>query len=131
MVIGFLSSRPPSPNCFQNNKSAIQNSKFVEEAILDLLKSGRIKESFAPPLAVNPLNVSENSCGMKRLILDLRYINQLVWKDRFKLDDWKTMMQYVKKGVYIFNFDLKNGYHHLDLFQSHQPYYRVFLSCRG
>ena len=32
------------------------------------------------------------------------------------------MMQYVKKGGYIFNFDLKSGYHHLDLFQSHQPY---------
>ena len=32
------------------------------------------------------------------------------------------MMQYVKKGGYIFNFNLKNGYHHLDLFQSYQPY---------
>ena len=52
----------------------------------------------------------------------MRYINQFVWKDRVKLDDWKTMMQYVKKGGYIFNFDLKSGYHHLDLFQSHQPY---------
>ena len=75
-----------------------------------------------PPLVVTPLTVSENSCGKKRLILDLRYINQFVWKDRFKLDDWKTMMQYVKKGGYIFNFDLRSGYHHLDLFQSHQPY---------
>ena len=48
--------------------------------------------------------------------------NQFVWKDRFKLDDWKTMMQYVKKGGNICNFDLKSSYHHLDLFQSHQPY---------
>ena len=27
------------------------------------------------------------------------------------------MMQYVKKGGYIFNFDLRSGYHHLDLFK--------------
>ena len=111
----------PSPIFFKNNKSAIQNSKFVEEAILDLLTSGRIKEYYMPPLVVNPITVLENSCGKKRLILDLRYINQFVWKDRFKLDDWKTMMQYAKKGGYIFNFDLKSGYHYLDLFQSHQP----------
>ena len=32
------------------------------------------------------------------------------------------MMQSVKKGGYIFNFDLKSGYHHLDLFKRHQPY---------
>ena len=68
----------PSPFFFKNNKSATQNSKFVEEAILDLLRSGRIKESYMPPLVVNPLTVSENSCGKKRFILDLSYINQFI-----------------------------------------------------
>ena len=67
---GFLSSRQLLQFFFKNNKSAVQNSKFVDEDILDLLKSGRVKESFTPPL-VNPLTVSENSCGKKRLILDL------------------------------------------------------------
>ena len=133
MVIGFLSSRHLRHFFFffKNNKSAVQNSKFVEEAILDLLRSGRIKESYMPPLVVTPLTVSENSCGKKCLILDLRYINQFVWKDGFKLDDWKTMMQYVKKGGYIFNFDLKSGYHHLDLFQSHQPYTGISFLFEG
>ena len=94
---------------------------------LDLLRSGGIKESYMPPIVVNPLTVSENSNGKKRLKLDLRYIDQFVRKDRFKLDDWKTMMQYVKKGGYIFNFDLKNSYHHLDLFQSHQQGFPFLL----
>ena len=50
----------PSSKFFKNNRSALQNSKFVEEAILDLLRSGRIKESSEPPLVVNPLTISEN-----------------------------------------------------------------------
>ena len=37
------------------------------------------------------------------------------------------MMQYVKKGGYIFNFDSKNGYHQLDLFQEHYPYILSFF----
>lgn len=40
-----------SSKFFKNNRSALQNSKFVEEAILDLLRSGCtcIKESSEPP----------------------------------------------------------------------------------
>ena len=40
----------------------------------------------------------------------------------FRLDDWKMMMQYVHKGDFIFSFDLKSGYHHLDIFSGHQQY---------
>ena len=38
-----------------------------------MLKIGSIKEVKAPPRVINPLSVSENSAGKKRLILDLRY----------------------------------------------------------
>ena len=32
----------PSPKVFKNNKSALDNTEFVQETILDLLKTGRI-----------------------------------------------------------------------------------------
>ena len=99
----------PTAKFFNNNKTALQNSKLVEEAILDLLRYGRIRETSDPPFVLNPLTVSENSSGKKRLILDLRYINQFVWKQKFKLDDWKTMTQYVRKGSFMFSFDLRHG----------------------
>lgn len=46
----------------------------------------------------------------------------LFGRKKNKLDDWKTMMQYVKKGNFMFSFDLKSGYHHIDLFVGHQQY---------
>ena len=49
-----------------------------------MLKIGSIKEVKAPPRVINPLSVSENSAGKKRLILDLRYINEHLYKDKIK-----------------------------------------------
>ena len=52
--------------CFQkNNKSAVE--EFVSEAITDLVHLGTVDDP-----AVNPLTVSVQAIGKKRLILDLR-----------------------------------------------------------
>ena len=80
----------PLSRFFKNNGSALRNSEFVRETILELLRSGRMVETCSAPTVVNPLTVSINASGKKRLILDLRYINQFIWKQRFRLDDWKN-----------------------------------------
>ena len=41
-----------------------------------MLKIGSIKEVKSPPKVINPISVFKNSAGEKRLILDLRYINE-------------------------------------------------------
>ena len=91
----------PPPACFNNNVSAIKNKDFVEEAILELLTSDRVKEVERLPHVVNPLSVSINSSGKKRLILDLRYVNQYLVKQSHKLDDWKVMFQYMRRGSFF------------------------------
>ena len=42
-----------------------------------------------------------------------------------------TQYMYAKEGGYIFSFDLKNGYHHLDLFRGHHMYTGFSLLVRG
>ena len=56
-------------------------------------------------------------------MLDLRYVNTHVYKDKIKFEDWKCFEHYLegKKG-YLFKFDLKNGYHHFDIFEPHQKF---------
>ena len=60
------------------------------------------------PKVINPLSVSVNSKGKKRLILDLRYVNDHLYKEKIKFDDWKYFENYLQanKG-YLFKFDLK------------------------
>ena len=73
------------------------------------------------PKVVNPLSISTNK-GKKRLILDLRYVNNRLWKEKVKFEDWKVFQNYLSRDGYIFNFDLKSGYHHIDIYPQHQTY---------
>ena len=88
-----------------------------------MLKCGSIIEAEKPPEVINPLLVSINSSSKKCFILDLRYVNTHVYKDKIKFEDWKCFEHYLegKKGC-LFKFDLDNGYHHIDIFEPHQKF---------
>ncbi len=111
----------PDPACFKNNRSALKERDFVEKAISDLLEIGGIVESKRKPKVVNPLTVA-NKNSKKRLVLDLRYVNAHVWREHGKFEDFKIFRSYIEKGSYMFSFDLKSGYHHIDIFNEHWEY---------
>ena len=112
----------PNSVVFENNKSAIENSDFVIESIQNLVKLGTAVEKDDAPLVVSPLSVSIRSSGKKRLILDLRYINSHLYKEYIKFDDWSAMENYLEEDSFAYKFDLKQGYHHVDIFHDHQKY---------
>ena len=116
----FASS--PEPVKLRNNKSARFHADFVDQAIHELVLSGRVCVVAKKPLVVNPLSVSVQPCGKKRLILDLRHVNKCLLKQRVKFEDWKVALSYFTKGSYMFSFDLKSGYHHVEISQEHQTY---------
>ena len=88
----------------------------------ELLKSGRIKKTRAPPYIVSPLTVAKNSHNKPRLILDLRYVNSFVYKDRIKFDDWRTMQGFVDNKGFLYIFDINEGYQHIDIDENDQKY---------
>ena len=55
-----------------------------------------------------------------------------IYKDKIKYGDWKCFENYLlaNKG-YLFKFDLKNGYHHIDIFHSHQTYLGFSWDIQG
>ena len=76
------------------------------------------------PYVVSPLSVAEDARGKKRLILDLSFLNQFVWKEKIKFDDWKIFEQFVEANGqgYLFKFDLKSGYHHVNIHEASQKF---------
>ena len=111
----------PEPCHLKNNKSSLENPNFVKQAIQELLDSGSIVESFSKPYVVNPLTVAKNK-EKCRLVLDLRHVNLHLWKDHITFEDWKVALDYYSKDCYMFDFDLKSGYHHIDINEQHQKY---------
>lgn len=90
--------------------SALKESDFVFDAILELLSDNRIKEIFSYTSDIlNPLTVSIQSSSKKRFILDLRHINMHVFKQKFKCEGLHTIRDAFSQGYFIFSFDLKSG----------------------
>ena len=116
----FIST--PPPRRFTNNASALKEADFVREVILEPLRSNLVEEIISPPDIVNPLTVSVQANGEKRLILDLRHINFHVYKQKFKCKNLHTIKNTFAKGIFVFSFDLKSGYYHVYIFPDHRKY---------
>ena len=50
-------------------------------------------------------------------------MNIFLWKQNFKYEDLRIIvMMLFKRGDYLFSFDLKSGYHHVDIAKHHWKY---------
>ena len=105
--IPFITTPPPVH--LKNNGSALEHSDFVNDAILELLQDNRIEELTTPPEVINPLTVSVQSSGKKRLILDFKAYKSPCFQAKVQVH-------------FVFSFDLKAGYHHVDIFPDHRKF---------
>ena len=55
-------------------------------------------------------------------MIDLRYLNQHLLLEKFKYEDLRLAMLMLEKGDFMFSFDLKAGYHHVDIHEKHWQY---------
>ena len=112
----------PKSVFLNNNKSANVHTICVENAISELISDGLVREVSSAPHVVNPLTVAVNGKDKVRLILDLRHVNKQVVQCKIKFEAWRTAKQYMQIDSFGFIFDLKSGYHHIDIFPLHQTY---------
>ena len=119
-VIPFFQERVSA--LLKNNRSAFDNCDFVVKAISELLINGCIVETKDVPYVVNPLTVAISDSGKERLVLDLRHVNRYIEKQKVKFEGVNEAKQYAKQGNYAVKFDLKSGYHHIDIHPDHQQF---------
>ena len=75
------------------------------------------------PKVVNALTVAKNASNKLRLVLDLRTVNPLLDVPKYKFEDISVASEYFKKGQFMSVFDLKSGYHHVDIYENDQEYF--------
>ena len=83
----------------------------MHNAVVDLIKGGFVEEVKEQPYVCSLVPVVENSAGKKRLVVNLRHINKFLRK--FKSKDLYGLL--FECGELMFIFDLKSGYHHVDI----------------
>ena len=47
--------------------------------------------------------------------MDLGHVSKCLVKQSVKYEDWKVAISYFTKGSYMFSFDLKSGYHYVEI----------------
>ena len=112
----------PESVVLNNNKSSLENACFVESEISKLLERGCISEVKNLPAVINPLTVARNKSGKPRLVLDCRHINSCIHQFKFKLEDGTVARNLFCKGDFLFKFDLKSAYHHIEILEEHRKY---------
>ena len=114
--------RSPPAGRLRNQRSCDDHEAFVNQAVKDLLECGsavEVKQEFTK--CVSPLGVVQGASKL-RLILDLRQVNNCLSKPSFKLEDIRTAAKIYRKGDFVVTFDLKSGYHHVDIAEEHWKY---------
>ena len=81
-----------------NQYLAYVNADFVHKAISELVKGHFVEEVAELPYISSPLLVVENK---KRLVVNLRHVNQFLWKKRLKYEDLRIAMMLFSPGELI------------------------------
>ena len=120
----------PVPSMFRrNNKSYYEHQDYVNEYFVQMEKDKKIRFVSYKPWIVNPLQVAIQP-NKKRVILDCSRLNEYIIAPKFKLDDFKVGLVYFKKGGWMINFDLKDGYHHVKMSAEFSEYLGFMLETR-
>ena len=101
----------PATYAQENHRSALVHAEFVTEAIQELIANRCVKRVSDKPFICSPLSVVSNSEEKLRLVLHLKHLNQFLRKDWFKYEELRVALLVLRKGNFLFKFDLKLGYH--------------------
>ncbi|XP_078586076.1 uncharacterized protein LOC144867937 [Branchiostoma floridae x Branchiostoma japonicum] len=114
----------PPNRTFPNQQSCFTHSAFVDSAVQELLSVGSIVEvpNRDHLRLCSPLKVVPKKGGKLRLIINLHFLNTHLAKFKFKYDGLPCLINLFRKGDWFINFDLRNGYHHIDMADCHMPY---------
>ena len=115
---------------FKNNGSFKKHIDFAVPELLKLIKTGRVEIVQEKPEFINPLHVVDQVVK-KRLILDCSYLNNFIEVPAFKYEDHKAGLCYFKKGGYMINFDLKDGYNQILIHKDFRKYLSFQFEYKG
>ena len=104
----------------RNNLSALVRSALIENTIIDFIKQGCVVEVFEEPTIISPLSLSIQKSGKKAPNFDLRHINKFLHKKAFRCEELGVAKEILRPADYMFYFDIKLCYHHVDICPDHQ-----------
>ncbi len=113
---------PPDPFHIQNKYLPPPSQQFITREIQDLLRDDVIEEVRQKPCCVSPIHCVPKKRGSFRLIHDLRVLNTACQPPTFSNEGIDEVLRLIQPHDQLVTFDIKSGFHHIPVCQSHQTY---------
>lgn len=98
-------------------------SSHIDVEIQRLLHKGVLVESkHEQGEFVNNIFTRPKKDGTRRMILNLKPLNQHIAYHKFKMDTLKTVLRLVHKNCYMVNLDIRDAYYMVRIHENHQKY---------
>ena len=94
-----------------------QTEKFFETGVIE--KATHSKGEYISNIFGRP-----NKDGSYRLILNLKYLNEFVEYDHFKMENLKSASICMRPNCYTASIDLKDAYYSVSIDPNHRKYLR-------
>ena len=73
---------------------------------------------------LSPIFLRDKSDGSKRLILNLKHLNEFIRKEHFKIEDMRTALNILDVNDYMCKLDLKDAYLSVPIHKDHKKFLR-------
>ena len=118
--IGNIPSCPPYEYGRNENESMI-----INEEIAKLLKKGVIAHTdIKPNDFFSSVFTRPKKDGSKRMILNLKNLNEFILSPHFKMDSIYTVINMIKPNVWMASVDLKDAYFSVPINEKHQNFFK-------
>lgn len=95
------------------------------EAVIKLKKLGAISEcNVSHDQFVSKIFLTPKPDGGKRFILNLKPLNKLIYKEHFKMEDYRTACKLIPRDGYLATIDLKDAFFLIPINPSDRKYLR-------
>ena len=115
---------PPIKHSANNPKVNTEESRVINDEISKMLAKGVIVHAQPEEIEfVSPIFITPKRDGTFRLILNLKYLNEFIAYEHFKMETIKSVAYCVTQNCYMAKIDLKDAYYSVSI----HPDYQRFL----
>ena len=106
----------------QNHKLSSAQSVFIDQEITRLLLNDYIEQCPYKPKCISPIGCVPKKNNKFRLITDLRQLNSLCSVPKFRNEDIRDAVKFVKPGDNFVSTDIKDGFFHVPVNIDYRDY---------
>jgi len=127
LKLDFTNSHPIK-NSISAHPFSIEENNVLTEEIKKLLSKGVICPCNHQKIEyISTVFTRDKKDGSKRMILNLKFLNEHINYNHFKIESIKNVLNLIRPGAYMASIDLKDAFFSVPIFPQHQRFLKFYF----